>query len=172
MGAYSLDELQRRVVKCFADVPALPREPSPLQPKIIDELSWNTKYESQMAQSGLPFLPSALGKIFRVVPVRDSHSLLLTWQLPSQFKNWRTKPCDYIAHLLGHEAQGSLFSALKQKSWATALYAGVGGSGLEVSCFLSRVSRCRSFLGCSHRTIIFFIECIISCALRTDNISV
>jgi len=135
MGAYSLDTLQRRVVKCFSEVPALPREPSPLQPKFVGKGPWTKQYESQMTQYGLPFLPLTLGKIFRIVPVKDSHSLLLTWQLPSQFPNWRTKPCDYIAHLLGHEAQGSLFSALKAKSWVTDLYAGVGHSGLEVSCF-------------------------------------
>ena len=132
MGAYSLDTLQRHVVKCFSEVPALPKEPSPLQPSHGGEQSWTEQYESQMTQYGLPFCPFTLGKVFRIIPVKDSHSLLLTWQLPTQFPNWRTKPCDYIAHLLGHEAQGSLFSNLKQKSWVTALYAGVGSSGLEV----------------------------------------
>jgi secreted Zn-dependent insulinase-like peptidase len=33
--------------------------------------------------------------------------------------------------LLGHEAQGSLLSSLKEKTWVTACYAGVGGEGLE-----------------------------------------
>lgn len=140
VGAYSLDTLQRHVVKCFSDVPALPRKPSPLQPEIVGQQPWNETYESKMAQFGLPFLPSTLGKIFRIVPVKDSHSLLLTWQLPSQFPNWRTKPCDYIAHLLGHEAEGSLFSALKAKSWVTGLYAGVGSSGLEVKSSLALAS--------------------------------
>lgn len=137
MGAYSLDTLQKHVVKCFSDIPALPREPSPLQPSLSETKPWTETYESKMTQAGLPFLPSTLQRIFRVVPVKDKHSLLLTWQLPSQFRNWRTKPCDYIAHLLGHEAQGSLFSLLKAKSWVTGLCAGVGGSGLEVrTCWI------------------------------------
>jgi nardilysin len=133
IGAYSLDVLQKHVVDKFSNVPALPREPSPLQPTLIDKDTWDAVYESKMKKCGLPFERATLGKIFRIVPVKDIHSLLLTWQLPSQFSNWRTKPCDYIAHLLGHEAQGSLFSALKAKSWVTGLYAGVGSSGLETA---------------------------------------
>lgn len=131
MGGYSLDVLQRHVVKCFSEVPSLPREPSPLQPNHIHPNSWEETYQSLMADSGLPFHSSTLGNIFRMVPVQDRHSLSITWQLPSQIPNWRTKPCDYIAHLLGHEAQGSLLSSLKEKSWVTACFAGVGSEGLE-----------------------------------------
>ena len=50
----------------------------------------------------MPFIPSSLGKEFRVLPVKDHHNLTLTWQLPPQAKNWRAKPGDFIAHLLGH----------------------------------------------------------------------
>ncbi len=42
-----------------------------------------------------------------------------------------SKPCDYIAHLLGHEAAGSLLSAFKEKSWVNGCYAGVGTGGYE-----------------------------------------
>lgn len=137
VGAYPLDTLQKHVVKCFSDVPALPREPSPLAAThVAPSDPWKETYQSKLTRLSLPFHNSTLATIFRIVPVRDSHSLLLTWQLPSQFANWRSKPCDYIAHLLGHEAQSSLFSSLKSKSWVTSLCAGVGGSGLEVCCLL------------------------------------
>jgi nardilysin len=131
MGGYSLDVLQRQVVTRFSQVPSLPREPSPFPPNHVHPNSWEETYQSQMADTGLPFHSSIFGKIFRTVPVQDRHTLSITWQLPSQIPNWRTKPCDYIAHLLGHEAQGSLLSSLKKKSWATACFAGVGSEGLE-----------------------------------------
>lgn len=67
-----------------------------------------------------------------VVPaVRQGHSLTLTFQLPSLFKEYRAKPDDYVSHLLGHEGRGSLLSALKAKGWATAISAGVNESGYE-----------------------------------------
>ena len=50
-----------------------------------------------------------------------------------QWQNWRSKPCDYIAHLLGHEAAGSILSALKRKNWVNECYAGVGSGGYENS---------------------------------------
>ena len=67
-----------------------------------------------------------------VVPaVRQGHSLTLTFQLPSLFKEYRAKPDDYVSHLLGHEGRGSLLSALKARGWATAVSAGVNESGYE-----------------------------------------
>ena len=42
-----------------------------------------------------------------VVPaVRQGHSLTLTFQLPSLFKEYRAKPDDYVSHLLGARGQG------------------------------------------------------------------
>ena len=68
-----------------------------------------------------------------MIPVKDRHNLTITWQLPSQLFQWQTKPCDYIAHLLGHEAQGSLLSSLKKKAWVTTCVAGAGNDGMTVS---------------------------------------
>lgn len=133
MGAYALDTLQDRVVRYFSNVPPEPREVSPIQAKRTNKGTWNEKLHSAIADFGMPFQSASLGKIYRVVPVKDSHSLNITWQLPQQLENWKSKPCNYIAHLVGHEAEGSLLSALKAKSWATALYAGTGDQGFEVS---------------------------------------
>eukprot|EP01138_Halocafeteria_seosinensis_P002766 gb/GECG01002827.1/.p1 GENE.gb/GECG01002827.1/~~gb/GECG01002827.1/.p1 ORF type:complete len:885 (+),score=93.64 gb/GECG01002827.1/:1-2655(+) len=41
------------------------------------------------------------------------------------------KPDEYVAHLLGHEAQGSLLAELKERGWATDLCAGIGDEGFE-----------------------------------------
>ena len=129
VGAYTLDELQDMVVKSLSDVPALPRDGSiPAENHIV---SWDSLCEPYMAKEGLPFSPSSF-KLYRIIPVKDRHNLSITWQLPPQLGRWKTKPCDYIAHLLGHEAQGSLLSALKKKQWVTTCVAGAGGDGMEV----------------------------------------
>ena len=131
VGAYTLEDLEKYVVKCFSDVQALPREgPAPKQSAV----SWDYVYESPicMEKRGLPFASSSF-KLYRIIPVRDRHNLSITWQLPPQIQNWKTKPCDFIAHLLGHEAQGSLLSALKKKSWVTTCVAGGGSDGMESS---------------------------------------
>ena len=133
VGAYTLDELQAQVVKAFNDIPQNPRRPSESFPILYQGKEWNTVLESPMRQFPLPLHSSSLGKIYRLVPVNDRHTLSITWQIPSQIQNWKSKPCDYIAHLLGHESQGSLLASLKEKSWVTECFSGVGSEGLEFS---------------------------------------
>eukprot|EP00956_Cyclotella_meneghiniana_P016007 scaffold25041_cov66-Cyclotella_meneghiniana.AAC.1 len=105
MAGYELDEIQRRVVKYFSNVPSEPQLPSPTY-DTNDERRCVTNLDPYK----LPFHPSSLGKIYRIVPVKDRHTLTLTWQIPSMCPHWRTKPADYIGHLLGHEASGSILS--------------------------------------------------------------
>ena len=119
VGGYTLDYLQKQVVKSFSDVRS--------------KLDWSQPYSSPLKGVGLPFTKESLGnKIWYIAPVKDRHSLAVTWQIPSQIENWKTKPCEYLAHLIGHEAKGSLLASLKAKAWATACCAGVGGEGYEV----------------------------------------
>ncbi len=122
MGGYPLDYLQKHVIKCFSDI----RSKDPL-----GSYSWDQRKESPMKSYGLPMAESSLGRIFYVAPVRDKHSLTVTWQIPPQFENWKAKPCDYLAHLIGHEGKGSILASLKSKSWASGLSAGVGDEGEE-----------------------------------------
>ncbi len=142
IGAYTLDELEKRVVESFSDIPAQPRVNLDTDgasnafhdSRIITRKNagtWGVTAHSKIQDFGMPFSDETLGRIIRVVPVKEKHSLAITWQVPPQWKNWKSKPCDYIAHLLGHEAQGSLLSALKAKSWVNGCYAGVGSGGYE-----------------------------------------
>lgn len=126
VGAYTLDDLQDIVVKHLSAVPALPRDGSMHGQKV--NTSWDNLCETP--KHNLPFVEGSLN-LYRVIPVKDRHNLSITWMLPPQASRWRTKPCDYIAHLMGHEAQGSLLSALKKKQWVTTCVAGGGGSGME-----------------------------------------
>eukprot|EP00536_Pseudo-nitzschia_multiseries_P016315 jgi/Psemu1/220960/e_gw1.1075.16.1 len=120
MGGYPLDYLQQQVIKCFSDVRS--KDPP-------GSYNWLQRNESPMKSYGLPIAEPGLQKIFYLAPVRDKHSLSVTWQIPPQTGNWRAKPCDYLAHLIGHEAKGSLLACLKSKSWALGLCAGVGDEG-------------------------------------------
>jgi secreted Zn-dependent insulinase-like peptidase len=122
VGGYTLDDLQTHVVESFSAIRSKDEPGS---------YTWDQTYDSPMKRYGLPFAPSSLQKIFYIVPVKERHSISVTWQIPSQVSNWRAKPCDYLAHLIGHEGRGSLLASLKARSWVTACCAGVGDDGDE-----------------------------------------
>jgi len=139
VGAYTLDELQHHVVQSFSDIPSVPRgtmdtvthsyDYYPLQH--IHQGTWKEQVFTPISQLGLPFPTHSLQKIYKIVPVKDRHTLTITWQITSQRKSWRSRPCDYIGHLLGHEAKGSLLSYLKSQMWVNSCSAGVGSSDFE-----------------------------------------
>lgn len=122
VGGYTLDDLQKHVVGSFSNIRSK---------DALGSYTWDQPYDSSMKAHGPPFVPASLGKVFYVAPVRERHSLSVTWQIPPQVGNWRTKPCDYLAHLIGHEGRGSLLGSLKARSWVTACHAGVGDDGDE-----------------------------------------
>jgi insulysin len=59
---------------------------------------------------------------------RDSKTLELAFQFPSIEGYYKSKPGKYLSHLIGHESEGSILSALKSKSWANSLSSGVSQS--------------------------------------------
>lgn len=74
--------------------------------------------------------------------LKDVRSLTLTFPIPSQQDNYRTKPASYVANLLGHEGPGSLFDVLKRAGLADSLSAGLGmdtgeNATLEISIALT-----------------------------------
>ncbi|MBC7184224.1 MAG: insulinase family protein, partial [Marinobacter sp.] len=74
--------------------------------------------------------------------IKDVRSLTLTFPIPSQEDNYRTKPASYVANLLGHEGPGSLFDVLKRAGLAESLSAGLGmdtgdNATLEISIALT-----------------------------------
>ncbi|KAK9803974.1 hypothetical protein WJX72_009535 [[Myrmecia] bisecta] len=76
-----------------------------------------------------------MGKLLKVVPQKDGHTLELQWSVPSEQQNYRAAPCSYLSHLLGHEGEGSVFALLKKQGWATGLSAGEGGSSFSTRSF-------------------------------------
>lgn len=71
-----------------------------------------------------PFDEKTLGKIIKLVPVKDKRVLELTWFLTDQTPHYRSSPSKYVSHILGHEGKGSLLSFLISQGLATALSAG------------------------------------------------
>jgi len=138
MGAYSLDVMEEKVVEMFSAVRALPPEtdgPFQLPVDPANYASWDLTYRSPIESAGNPF-PDEMPKIFRIIPVKEGHNLTITWSMPPLLAHWSSKPADYISHLLGHEAAGSILSYLRSKSWATScVVSGGDHDGLEnASC--------------------------------------
>lgn len=135
MAGYDLDEIQRRVVQHFIDIPSIPCQivdTDNIHPSGDGTIVNNNCDENcitNLHPYGLPFHTSSLAKVYRIIPVCNYHLLTITWQIPSITTNWRTKPSDYLAHLIGHEASGSILSVLKDRGWAMSVSAGTGEDG-------------------------------------------
>lgn len=82
--------------------------------------------------------PDTLPARVTVDALKDIRGLTLTFPIPSQRANYRTKPGSYVANLLGHEGPGSLFDVLKREGLVESLSAGTGmDTGTEASLELS-----------------------------------
>lgn len=102
IGAYTLDELEAKVTKIFSPIPKLPRENSPYALPIdpLEIGSWNASYRCPLLDFGLALEEKSLSNVFRIVPVKDRQSMCLTWQLPPQFENWRSKPSKCVGRYI------------------------------------------------------------------------
>ncbi|KAF5827025.1 Metalloenzyme, LuxS/M16 peptidase-like protein [Dunaliella salina] len=121
LGGETLDELQSWVTEIFQDLPT-GKGPRP-------------SFESM----GMPFENRTL---YVLPAVRDTHEIVVTFQLPCLTPRYGAKAEHYISHLVGHEGPGSLLSLLKAQGWATDLSAGVEGDGYSqnTGCYLFGVT--------------------------------
>ncbi|OAE32803.1 hypothetical protein AXG93_786s1010 [Marchantia polymorpha subsp. ruderalis] len=85
---------------------------------------------------GQPCSAEHLQILVKAVPVREGHTLMLMWPVTPELQNYREAPSHYIGHLIGHEADGSLFALLKQLGWANSLSAGEMESNLDSAFFI------------------------------------
>ncbi|KEF31725.1 Protease III precursor [Marinobacter nitratireducens] len=106
LGPQSLDELERMVSTRFDAIENR-------------ALSAGTHTASIYAPETLPARVTADA-------LKDVRSLTLSFPIPSQIENYRTKPASYVANLLGHEGPGSLLDVLKKAGLAESLSAGAG----------------------------------------------
>jgi len=100
-----LDELEALITERFAGVPDRGLARPSIEAPLVEEQS----------------LPRAV----RLESVRDSQRVSFLFPVPDPETAYRHKPADYLAHLLGHEGEGSLLAALREAGWADGLSAGV-----------------------------------------------
>ncbi|MFP4137394.1 MAG: insulinase family protein [Halomonas sp.] len=72
--------------------------------------------------------------------LRDSQELSFHFPIPDPEAEYRTKPVDLIAHLLGDEGEGSLLALLREAGWADGLSAGVSRGDGKDALFTVSVS--------------------------------
>jgi len=70
-----------------------------------------------------------------VKPIQELRSVTYSFPVPALRPHYRAKPEFYIANLLGHEGQGSLYATLKSLGWATGLSATSGDLDTDESNF-------------------------------------
>ncbi|TPX70225.1 hypothetical protein SpCBS45565_g01950 [Spizellomyces sp. 'palustris'] len=133
LGKEPLDQLADWAVEKFSAV----------QNKAIDVPSFE----------GHPLTAAELGKQVLIKPVKELRHLELTFPFPDTQPYYKVQPSKYLAHLIGHEGEGSLLSLLKKKGWALALSAGVTHGGINFDFFkvsidltLSGVEHCEEIV--------------------------
>lgn len=99
-----------------------------------------TNSKSSVSDFTNPMLPSSLGQMIYIHPVRDISEMNIIWVLPSVRENYRSDPSRLFSFLLGHEGKGSLFAFLQNKGLVTALSAGNRTSFQDFSLFQVTVS--------------------------------
>ncbi|KAJ6663090.1 hypothetical protein lerEdw1_010683 [Lerista edwardsae] len=109
----TLDTLQKWVTEIFSQIPN------------------NNLPKPTFSHLSQPFDTPEFHKLYKVIPVKEIHSLSISWALPPQEMHYRVKPLHYLSWLIGHEGKGSVLSFLRKKFWALALYGGNGETGFE-----------------------------------------
>uniref|UniRef100_A0A383VRB5 Peptidase M16 N-terminal domain-containing protein n=1 Tax=Tetradesmus obliquus TaxID=3088 RepID=A0A383VRB5_TETOB len=115
-GRQGLDELQQLAAEAFSGVA-------------------NTGLAAPQFSEDL-YTDEHRGLLVRVVPIKESHTLEIQWDIPPTEALYRQAPTNYLSHLLGHEGAGSAFALLKAAGLATSLTAGEG-SGISSRSFFS-----------------------------------
>ena len=106
-----------------------------LESWVTDKFSAVPNYNIQRYQvSSTPFDGNSLQRIVNLVPIKDKHMIILHFPLPSMEVHYLSKPDRYIAHLLGHESEGSILAYLKSNGYANSLAAYLGESFSDFSC--------------------------------------
>ncbi|XP_015602966.1 insulin-degrading enzyme isoform X2 [Cephus cinctus] len=104
LGKESLDELERMITDKFSEVKNIDVE----APRWPDH----------------PFNEEHFQHKWYIVPIKDVRHLNITFPIPDLQEHFRAAPAHYVSHLLGHEGEGSLLSALKAKGWCNSLMSG------------------------------------------------
>jgi insulysin len=91
-----------------------------------------------------------------VKSIKDVKELVLEFPFPDLHEFYRKNPSKIMAHLIGHEGDGSILAELKRKGWALELSAGLQGGGNGFSFFKINVEMTDQGLE-NYEAIIFII---------------
>ena len=99
LGKETLDQLETMVTDLFSGI----------EDKDVTSPTWDVH----------PFAPNTGLQVMKFVPIKDYRFLQLYFPLtePLLRQQYKTNPCGYFSHLLGHEGKGSLLSELKRREW-------------------------------------------------------
>ena len=77
-------------------------------------------------ETGTPLL--GVPCLHRISPIKANiHELKVLWVIPPILADYKGRCAEYVGHLIGHEAGGSILSALRRLGLATDITAGVRG---------------------------------------------
>ncbi|KAJ3034728.1 hypothetical protein HK097_004411, partial [Rhizophlyctis rosea] len=101
LGKESIDQLAEWILRMFSDIKNMDI-PVPSFP-------------------GHPLGADHLHKIIKTKPVGNMIAMDLEFPLPDLRGYYKSKPSEYLDHLIGHESEGSILAYLKRKGWAQEL---------------------------------------------------
>ncbi len=98
-----------------------------LEAMVRDKFSAVKNYNIAPQAFDLPYFNlDLLGHRLDTVPLVEVNSVAFYFPVPSTKNEYRAKPLNYIANLLGHEGEGSVLALLRKKGLAISLSAGAG----------------------------------------------
>jgi len=103
--------------------------PTPQLEALIHQC-FGTLPSGELAPDNWPplYTENELGIQINIHPLQSAKRMIVTFALPALQNDYKTKPLNYISHLIGDEGEGSLLAYLKEKDWALNL---IAGSGIE-----------------------------------------
>lgn len=120
IGPQPLDTLETLVVERFADI-----ADRGLERPVID---------APLVRDG------SLPRYLEMQSVQDSRHVRFLFPVPDPIQDYRHKPADYLANLLGHEGEGSLLAVLREAGYADGLSAGIARGDERHALFSINVS--------------------------------
>ena len=134
---HECSELKRRLKSlhqsyyCALNMRLCIASPMPIrQLEALVNQCFGTLPSGQLASDDWPSLytENELGIQINIHPLQSARRMIVTFALPALQNDYKTKPLNYISHLIGDEGEGSLLAYLKEKDWALNL---IAGSGIE-----------------------------------------
>ncbi|WP_091987465.1 insulinase family protein [Pseudoalteromonas denitrificans] len=81
-----------------------------------------------------------LKKIIYIAPHKHMQKIIISFAMPNIDAFYQHKTVSFMAHILGYEGKGSLYSILKDKGWLNSLTAGGGINGSNFKDFNISIS--------------------------------